>query len=215
MNQRFPRWLSPMLGWVGTYFVGFSLILLILILVILSLQPPETGMEAIGAGIYVVVAGAALLNLGLGGVLIIASFLLRRSSLSSGWRRRAIAGFCLAVVLYLATGLGSMVGVIFLAENWQSWYLGWKMPQVNLGDSREQVEQTIGRGNSQWECNSKYAKDYSLATDLSSCAMVSIYLYESSATRSQWEVAYGKDDRVVAKYNAVAIYRNGQLVPTR
>jgi hypothetical protein len=193
-----------MLGWVGIYFIGFSLALLTLVFVILTLQPPETGMEAIGSGIYVIFAATALLNLGVGGILIVASVLLNRSPLSSGRRRRAIAGFCLASVLYLTTGFGSMISIIFLTENWQGWYLAWKMPQVNVGDSREQVEQIVGRGDSQWNCKSEYAKDYSLATDLRLCTTVSLYPYRSSAMRSQWEIAYDRGDRVVAKRNAIS-----------
>jgi hypothetical protein len=223
MRQRFPRWLSPMLGWIGIYFEVFSLMVLALVMVINLLQPAETGMEAIGAGIYVVFSGVALINLGIGGGFIMASQWLKQSAtinatlLPEGFmrrRRRAIASFFLASVLYLVTGLGGMVSFAFLAENWQDWYFSWNMPAVQIGDSRQQVERVVGRGDSRWDCNSQYAKDYSMATDLKTCVEVSIYPYRSPhATRSQWEIAYDKGDRVVSKKNAVFVVREGKFVP--
>jgi hypothetical protein len=207
-----------MLGWIGIYFVGFSLA--ILLLIYMTIQPAETGMEAIGAGIYVIFVTAALLNLVIGGILIGVSLWLKRSPWFADWRRRAIVCFFLSSVLYVILGCGGMGSMILLLDNWQNWYYGWKMPQVNMGDTRQRVEQLVGRASSQWECDSPYANEYSFATNLSTCKTVSLYPYRSPATLSQWEIAYdGGDgsaarlgDRVVAKHNAVVVYENGKPV---
>ncbi|MBD2093477.1 hypothetical protein H6F67_26935 [Microcoleus sp. FACHB-1515] len=147
-----------------------------------------------------------LLNLGLGLVIVLGSFLRRPSAERNRlavrqqrghWLTQALQGGVIAVPLYALSGVVSLVMAIAVVENGLLWWYNWQMPQVELGDSRERVEQILGQPGWHSDCNDPYARSYSQVTDLNQCQSVSLY-YQMQGSK-QWEIAYNAQDRVVSK----------------
>lgn len=209
-----PFWGVPrriLLRWVSVYFMLFSLILVIGGSILLG--DGDGALAGIGSPAVALAILVGLVNFGLGLVGLLLSFWPRPKTASRtangaelgpielkhgllGWLYPATVGLVSALLLY---GLGTVAGlaaVLFVVQNWASGWYGWRMPQVKLGDSRQQVEERVGRGSFSADCDSSYARDYSRSTDLSRCASVTLY-YEYS--RVGWEIGYDAAGRVVSK----------------
>ncbi|MFM7424197.1 MAG: hypothetical protein ACKO7W_04235 [Elainella sp.] len=213
MRQSQPRILGIprriWLRWVSVYFMLLSLMLVIGGVALLG--DGDGALAGIGSPAAALAILVGLLNFGMGGLGLLLSCWRGRSSGGVGpdrsqalWPRRrglrwlyqAAVGLVSAVLLYgLGTGAG-LVAVVFVVQNWASWWYGWRMPQVQLGDSRQQVESLVGRGSFRTDCASPNAKTYSHSTDLSRCVSLTLY---TEFNRVGWEIGYDAADRVVSK----------------
>jgi hypothetical protein len=205
------------LRWVSVYFLLFSLVLMIGGIVLLG--DGDGALAGIGSPVGGLAILVGLLNFGLGSLGLLLSVWPTRTRTVGGissrtengapsttelwprnrllrWLYQASLGLISALLLY---GSGCFVGlgaVVLVLENWAGWWYGWRMPQVKLGDSRQRVEELVGRGSFSTKCDSPSAQDYSRSTDLKRCASLTFY-YEYS--RSGWEIGYDAADRVVSK----------------
>lgn len=196
------------LRWLSLYFILFSLILLVTVLVLVG--GSDGALSALTGMALGIVALTALVNLGLGGLGLLLSFWKRRRSLNSSeiqwaaWPRhrglrllyQASLSLVSAAVLYVGIWVIGILTIGFVLENAMGWWYGWRMPQVNLGDAQQQVEQIVGRGTFRTECSSTFAQDYSRATDLKRCVNLVLY-YQGNGGR--WELGYDAENRVVSK----------------
>ncbi len=211
-----------LLRWVSLYFMLFSLVMVAGGLVMLG--DADGALAGIGSPVGALALVVGLLNFGLGCLGLLLSFWPgrktgRRAGGTIGtsigtsidppssariWPRNGLLRFLYQASLGLVSaallyGLGNAVGLLALlvvVQNWAGWWYGWRMPQVQLGDSRQRVEALVGRGSFSVDCRSSYARDYSRSTDLNRCATVTLY---SQSNRVSWEISYDAAGRVVSK----------------
>ena len=203
MRRRFPRYL--LLRRVGLYFVVSSLALILVMLWFLA-SIPNDGPFAFGSAIFVVLILAGLLNLIVGLVIVLVSFLQRKAAgkdLSNSpqpqasWLSQVLVACFLATPLYALMTFGSLLGIGVVFTNGLMWWYGWQMPKINTGDSRQRVESVLGQPGWHSECDSPYVKSYSRVTDLTQCHSISLY-YQHQGNK-QWEIAYNAEDEVISK----------------
>ena len=203
MRQRFPRYL--LLRRIGIYFVISSLVLILVMLWFLA-SIPNDGPMAFGSAIFVLLLLAGLLNLIVGLVIVLASFLRRKATgkaLSNSpqpqasWLSQVLLACLLATPLYALMTFGSLLGVGVVFTNGLMWWYGWQMPKINTGDSRQRVEAIVGQPGWHSECDSPYVQSYSRVTDLTRCHAISLY-YQHQGNK-QWEIAYNTEGEVISK----------------